>query len=190
MRIAGINAIKSTSQRGLVQHWREIKAERCLPSIEHFAPPKPTHDPRQLMLWAVEGTGDTRSFKTLTHGKFLSEAFGINPLPLQPLHAVVPPALQELVTSSLNACADAGAPIYTVISTWDDGGRRINCERLLLPFGEERGEPRQIATVMQLFSQDGTFTRQAALGYFLAEAKVTFQAQITLDTASVPAAGP
>lgn len=190
MRIAGINAIKSTSQRALVQHWRKIKADRRLPSIGDFAPPKPTHDPRQLMLWAIEGKGDARRFKTLTHGKFLSEAFGINPLPLQPLQAVVPPPLQELVESSLNACADAGVPIYTVISTWDDGGCRINCERLLLPFGDEQGEPRQIATVLQLFSPNGIFTRQSALGHFLAGAKVTFAVQITLDSANVAATGP
>jgi hypothetical protein len=189
MRTGGINAIKSTSQRAVVQHWREIKADRRLPSIGDFAPPRPTHDPRQLMLWAIEGTGPTRCFKTLTHGKFLTEAFGINPLPLQPLQAVVPPPLQELVETSLHACADAGAPIYTVISTWDSDGCRINCERLLLPFGEEQGEPRQIATVLQLFSPNGQFTRQTALSLFLAQAKVTFSVQISFDRANAPAAG-
>jgi hypothetical protein len=189
MRTAGINAIKSTSQRAVVQHWREIATGRLLPSIEQFAPPKQQHDPRQQMLWAVEGTGPARCFKTLTHGKFLTETFGINPLPLQPLQTVVPPPLRELVEASLNACADARAPIYTVISTWDGNGGRINCERLLLPFGEEQGEPRQIATVMQLFSPNGNFTRQAALAHFLTEAKLTFSVQINFDKAKVPAAG-
>lgn len=189
MRIAGINAIKSVSQRALVQHWREIAAGRRLPSLEHFAPPAGTPDPNQLMFWTIEGAGAERRFKTLQHGRYLSEAFGMNPLPLQPLQAIVPPALQEFVLTTLNACADARAPTYAVISTRDDGGRRINCERLLLPFGDENGEPRQIATAMQLFSQDGKFTRQTVLAHFLAEAKVTFSAQITFDRANVPAAG-
>jgi hypothetical protein len=138
------------------------------------------------MFWTIEGADTARRFKTLQHGKYLSETFGMDPLPLQPIEAIVPPALQEIVFTSLNACADARAPIYTVISTADEGGRRINCERLLLPFGDEEGEPRQIVVALQLISLDGKFTRQTILGHFAAAATLTFEAQISFDKASAP----
>ena len=189
MRIAPINAIKSISQRALAQHWREIAAGRRLPSLEQFSPPAQTHDPRQLMFWTIEGADTARRFKTLQHGKYLSETFGMDPLPLQPMEAIVPPALQELVFTSLNACADARAPLYSVISTTDEGGHRINCERLLLPFGDAHCEPRQIVVAFQLISFDGKFTRPTVLAFFAAAATITFEAQISFDKASVPVNG-
>jgi hypothetical protein len=178
MRLAFLNTIKSVSQRSLVQHWREIGGCRGLPSFERFAPPADTYDPRQMMCWTIEGDGDKRCFRTLQHGKFLSEAFHFDPLPLQQIKAVVPESLQKVAFDGLNECANACAPVYWVISTRDDGGRRVNCERLLLPFGEEPGKPRQIVTSLQLISYDGQFTRATVLAFFAREATVTFKAQI------------
>jgi hypothetical protein len=181
MRLAFLNTIKSVSQRSLVQHWREIGGCRGLPSFERFAPPAGTYDPRQMMCWTIEGDGDKRCFRTLQHGKFLSEAFHFDPLPLQQIKAVVPESLQKVAFDGLNECAEACAPVYWVISTRDDGGRRINCERLLLPFGEELGKPRQIVTSLQLISYDGQFTRATVLAFFAREATVTFKAQIAFS---------
>jgi hypothetical protein len=184
MRVAYLNAIKSVRQRALVQHWREIGGGR-LPSFERFQPSPAEHDPRQLIGWIVEGESDNRRFRTLQHGKFLSEAFGVDPLPLQPMQAVVPESLQKLAFDGLNECADACAPVYWVISTRDDGGRRVNCERLLLPFGESN-KAMQIVASLQLISYDGEFTRQTVLTYFAGEATITFKAQIAFREQGAP----
>jgi hypothetical protein len=176
MRVAYLNAVKSVRQRALVQHWREIGGGK-LPSFEHFQPPARDYDPRQMMGWLVEGEGENLCFRTLQHGKFLSEAFHIDPLPLQVMNAVVPEPLQQLAISGLKECAEARAPMYWVISTRDDGGRRVNCERLLLPFGENN-KTMQIITSLQLISYDGEFTRQTVLAFFAREATVAFKAQI------------
>jgi hypothetical protein len=181
MRLAYLNAIKSVGQRALVQHWRDIGGSSGLPSFERFSPARDAHDPRQMMCWTIEGDGENRRFRTLQHGKFLTEAFHIDPLPLQQLQAVVPEQLRRVTLDGLNECADACVPIYWVISTRDDAGRRINCERLLLPFGEEHGKPRQIVTSLQLISYDGEFTRATVLAFFAREATVTFKAQIALS---------
>ena len=182
MRSAFLNAIKSVSQRALVQHWRDIGGSAGLPSFQDFSPPGETCDPRQMMCWTIEGEGQNRCFRTLQHGKYLSEAFHIDPLPLQQIKAVVPEALQRVALDGLNECADACVPIYWVISTRDDAGRRVNCERLLLPFGEEDGKPRQIVTSLQLISYDGEFTRATVLAFFAREAEVTFKARIAVGT--------
>lgn len=182
MRRAFLNAIKSVSQRSLVQHWRDIGGCNGLPSFQNFAPSPDEHDPRRMMCWTIEGDGEKRSFRTLQHGKYLSEAFHIDPLPLQQIKAVVPEGLQKVALEGLNECAETCAPIYWVISTRDDAGRRVNCERLLLPFGEEDGKPRQIVTSLQLISYDGDFTRATAMAFFAREATVTFKAQIAFST--------
>jgi hypothetical protein len=179
MRHAFLNVIKSGSQRALVQHWREIGGCTGLPSFGRFSPSLDTHDPRQMMCWTIEGDGENRCFRTLQHGKFLSESFHIDPLPLQQIKAVVPEPLQRVALDGLNECADACAPVYWVISTRDEAGRRVNCERLLLPFGEENGRPRQIVTSLQLISYDAEFTRATVLAFFAREATVTFKAQIS-----------
>lgn len=188
MRFAYLNVIKSVSQRALVQHWRDIGGCDGLPSFERFSPPGNAHDPRQMMCWTIEGDGANRRFRTLQHGKFLSEAFHIDPLPLQQIKAVVPESLQRVALDGLNECADACVPIYWVISTRDDAGRRVNCERLLLPFGEEPGKPRQIVTSLQLISYDGEFTRATVLAFFAREATVTFKARIASSKQAAPAA--
>ena len=187
MRLAFLNAIKSVSQRSLVQHWREIGGGG-LPSFASFAPPANSYDPRQMMCWTIEGDGENRCFRTLQHGKFLTEAFHTDPLPLQQIKAVVPESLQKLAVDGLNECADACAPMYWVISTRDDAGHRVNCERLLLPFGEEDGKPRQIVTSLQLISYDGEFTRATVLAFFAREATVTFKAQISFNRQGAVAA--
>ena len=189
MRVAYLNAIKSVRQRALVQHWREIGGGNgSLPSLEHFQPPSRDHDPRQMMGWTIQGEGDERCFRTLQHGKFLTEAFHIDPLPLQVIQAVVPEPLQKIALDGLIECADARTPIYWVISTRDDGGRRVNCERLLMPFGENN-KTMQIITSLQLISYDGEFTRQTVLAFFAREATVTFKAQIAFREQGAPITG-
>lgn len=189
MRMAYLNVIKSVSQRALVQHWRDIGGgSGALPSFERFHPSRQEHDPRQMMGWIVEGDAGARRFRTLQHGKFVSEAFGVDPLPLQPMQAVVPEALQRIVFDGLNECADACAPVYWVISTRDDGGHRVNCERLLLPFGENN-TPMQIVTSLQLISYDGDVSRHTVLAFFAREATVTFKAQIAPKPHGAPAGG-
>lgn len=187
MRVAFLNAIKSVRQRALVLHWREIGGNTGLPSFERFQPSLREHEPRQLMTWTIEGDGAQRRFHSLLYGEFVAEAFGYNPLPLQQIKTVVPEPLQPLVVEGLNECADACAPVYWVISTRDDQGRRINCERLMLPFGEEAGRPRQIVTSLQLISYDGEFTRATVLRFFAREATIAFKAQITFNSLSAPA---
>jgi hypothetical protein len=181
MRVATHHVVKSISQRALLRHWREIANGRHLPAFDRFAPPARAHDPRQLMFWGVEGNGETRRFKTLHQGTYLIESFGIDPPPPQLLQTVVPPPLQQMTLEGLNACADQRGPFYMVISTTDDLGNTVDCERLLLPFGDASGEVRQIVASLQLISVDGRFTRETVLARFTAAAKVTFAARLASE---------
>lgn len=177
MRVATHHVVKSISQRALLLHWREIAGDSGLPPLERFAPPARAHDPRGLVFWSTEGEAGKRSFKTLHQGAYLVELFGYDPPPQQLLQDVLPPSLQEMTLDGLNACCDLRSVLYTIISTTDDRGNTIDCERLLLPFGEA-GKVRQIIASLQLISVEGHFTRETVLARFAADAKVTFAAQI------------
>jgi len=181
MRVATHHVVKSISQRALLRHWREIAHGDSLPAFAHFAPPSRAHDPRNLMFWGVEGDAGTRTFRTLHQGTYLIESFGSNPPPQQLLQAVVPPSLQQMTLAGLNACADQRSPLYMIISTTDDLGNTIDCERLLLPFSAATGEVRQIVASLELISVDGRFRRDTVLARFAAEGKVTFAARIASD---------
>lgn len=184
MRVASHNVIKSISQRALLRHWRELASEERLPALEQFAPPARAHDPRQLMFWAVESEAGERCFRTLHQTAYVVEAFGRNPPPRELLQAVVPPSLQDITLSGLNACVDARGPLYSIITTSDDHDHPIDCERLLLPFAAASGEVRQIVASLQLISINGRFTRETVLARFVAEAKLTFVAKIAMDHAA------
>jgi hypothetical protein len=188
MRVATHHVVKSISQRALLRHWREISGAGALPAFSRFAPPSRAHDPAQLMFWSVEGDAGARRFRTLHQGSYLVESFGMNPPPQQLLQSVVPTALQEMSLEGLNACADQRSALYMIITTADDLGNTIDCERLLLPFGEA-GDVRQIVASLQLISIDGRFTRETVLARFAAGARVTFAARISSEqpaTASAP----
>jgi hypothetical protein len=178
MQVATHHVVKSISQRALLRHWREIAGGDALPDFNMFAPPARAHDPQSLMFWSVAGGVADRCFKTLHQGAYVIATFGMNPPPQQPLQAVVPLALQPMSLDGLNACADLRSVVYSIISTTDDQGNAVDCERLLLPFGDANGQVRQIVASLQLISVDGRFTRETVLARFAADARVTFTAQI------------
>ena len=181
MRVATHHVVKSISQRALLRHWREIAGDGRLPEFAAFAPPSRAHDPRGLMFWSVEGEVGERSFRTLHQGAYLVETFGHSPPPQQLLQAVVPLPLQQMSLDGLNACAELRNVLYNIISTTDDQGNTIDCERLLLPFGDAAGEVRQIVASLQLISHDGRFRRETVLARFAQGATVTFAAQIASE---------
>jgi hypothetical protein len=189
MQVATHHVVKSISQRALLRHWREIAVGADLPAFAMFAPPARAHDPRSLMFWSVESGSGDRRFKTLHQGAHVVETFGLNPPPQQPLQAVVPPTLQQMSLDGLNACVDLRSVLYTIITTTDDQGNSIDCERLLLPFGDANGEVGQIIASLQLISHDGRFRRETVLARFTTDARVTFTARIANEqptTASAP----
>ena len=48
---------------------------------------------------------------------------------------VVPEPLRNFAIDAAEACAMTGRAIYTILRTTDGAGQRIDCARLLLPFG-------------------------------------------------------
>jgi hypothetical protein len=172
-----IDAIKSITQRSLAMCWYRAARDRPFPSINDFNPDSRVHDGRQLAAWKVERDGGQCRFRALYQGGNVAEVFQRS-WAGQTMDEIMPAFAKGLALDAANECAMSGCAIYTVVSTRDALGHRVDCERLLLPLGHDGIEVEQIVTSLQLISPKGTFTRADILARFGAHAELTFCGKI------------
>jgi hypothetical protein len=187
MQQAGPSVIKSISQRALVTHWRRVGEGRSIPDFGSFTLTDSDHDLHQLLFWQVVGSGYDRVFRSLFQGNHVVEGLGNTAL-LQITKASFGP-FQQYAFATLSDCADRRVPIYSVISTEDLAGRRIDCERLLLPFGRDSGAVDVVLASLQLVSDGAPIDRRSVMALFVARCEFTYTAAISVDadTAALPA---
>jgi hypothetical protein len=164
-----LQAVKSISQRNLVTHWQALHAKQGLPRFEDFTPGERAHDPRRVLVWAVDRGNGGRTYRHVYRGDYAVEAFG--PV-VRPTEA--PQPLRDIILAGLDECATSGNIIYMSITTPDPSGNAINCERLLLPFGDGGGEVTHVLSSLELVSLEGSFDRRTVLERFTTQVSVTF----------------
>ncbi|MTV12421.1 MULTISPECIES: PilZ domain-containing protein [Bradyrhizobium] len=133
-RFIAPDAIRSASQRALLEQWDQLAAGRPFPAFAELKPDPAMHDPRQLVAWAVEGEGRLRKFRAMYQGENVAEAFN-SAWAGRTMEQVVPMSLRRITLRPAKECAASGCAVYMVFSTVDANDRQVDCERLLLPFG-------------------------------------------------------
>ncbi|MHC6156998.1 PilZ domain-containing protein [Bradyrhizobium elkanii] len=133
-RFIAPDAIRSASQRALLEEWDQLAAGRPFPAFAELRPDPAMHDPRQLVAWAVEGEGRLRKFRAMYQGENVAEAFN-SAWAGKTMEQVVPMSLRRITLRPAKECAASGCAVYMVFSTVDASDRQVDCERLLLPFG-------------------------------------------------------
>jgi hypothetical protein len=151
-RTGSFQDIKSISQRNLALYWNRLQEDLGLPSIDHFHPGSRVHEPKQLVVWAIEDDQEPRRFRALRQGEFVAEASGER-WEGKTMDEVTPPNLLPLFSSASNECADRACAIYTILRTQNAQGHVIDLERLLLPFGRQ-GKVERIVASLQLISPE------------------------------------
>ena len=96
------------------------------------------------------------------------------------MEEVAPPALRNISVNGARECAESGCAIYEIITTVDSNAHQVDCERLLLPFGDGNSVD-QIVASLQLISFQGTVEREAIRRDFEAGPQVTFSGMILSD---------
>jgi hypothetical protein len=182
---ASIQSIKSISQRALTIYWNRLAGRRSFPSIAEFDPEPRLHDPKQLVIWAIEDAFGQRRFRALYQGTNVAEVFNSS-WAGRTMDEVVPVPLKSFSIDGANECAESGCAIYTVFATFDAKGHRVDCERLLLPLGEG-STVQQIVASLQLISVKGEFERKSVLSKFENLSQVVFAGRIRSGSMSVPA---
>ena len=178
-----LQAVKSISQRNLAVHWQGLQTRFGLPRFADFSPGERAHDPRQLLLWTVDGRNGERSYRHLYAGTYAFEVFGPDASADS-----VPECLRDIFKSGLDACATSAGLIYMSIDTSDPSGHPIACERLLLPFGSGSHNVTHILASLQLVSLEGTFQRRTILQQFERKTEVTLCGRIQPASRPIPSA--
>ena len=166
--------IKSASQQALLTYWDRLAAGRRFPSFAELKPDPGLHDPKQLVVWNIEGEGRLRKFRALYQGENIAEAFN-SAWAGKTMEQVVPMSLRKLTLEPAKECATSGCAVYSIFSTLDASDTRVDCHRLLLPFGRDGSKVEQLLTSLQLTTIQG---RGRVLNHFEMQADVLFAGRI------------
>jgi len=173
LKLISTEAIKSPSQRALAEHWDLLAAGRRFPAFTELDPNALSHDPKQLVVWSVEGKGARQKFRALYQGQNVSQAFNSD-WAGKTMEEVVPMSLRKVTLDAAKHCTGANAAVYMIISTIGPNGQRVDCHRLLLPFGRD-GAVEQVLASLQLTIVN---TRRQVVGDFKMQADIVFSGLI------------
>jgi hypothetical protein len=155
-------SVKSPSQLALLTYWDKLAAGRRFPAIAELKPDPGMHDPRQLLIWNVEGSGRLQKYRAVYQGDNVAEAFNAA-WAGKTMEQVMPMSLRRVTLDAAKECAASGCPVYAIYSTIDANDVRVECHRLLLPFGGDGGKVEQMLASLQLTV---TETRRRILTHF------------------------
>jgi hypothetical protein len=154
IEFTSLQSIKSVSQRALASYWDRLAAGRRFSAFTEFKPEHSMHNPKQLVAWNIEGEGRHLKFRAVYQGENVAEVFS-SAWAGKTMDQVVPMSLRRLTMEAAHECEASGCVVYTVISTIDTNERRVDCERLLLPFGRDGSKVEQILASLPLTSIQG-----------------------------------
>ncbi len=176
-KLALLEAIKSASQRALAAYWDRLATGRRFPAFTDLKPDPEMYDPKQLVVWDVEGEGRNLKFRALYQGDKVAEVFN-SAWAGKTMEQVVPMSLRRLTLDDAKECVTSGCLVYSVFSTINSHEQQVNCERLLMPFGRDDNKVEQILASLQLTSIRGGVRRKKILGSFALQADVLFSGKI------------
>jgi hypothetical protein len=87
-------------------------------------------------------------------------------------------SLRRITIGAAKECVASGCLVYSIISTIDSNEQRVDCERLLLPFGRDGSRVEQILASLQLKSVQQAVRRKKILNNFKLQADVLFSCRI------------
>ena len=152
-----------------------MATNRRFPSIAEFNPQAKDHSPEQLIIWDVEGPMRFRARKL---GQRAAEALG-GRLIGKTMDEAVPESLRVISLEGAEECATTGCAVYAIITTIANG-HQVDCERLLLPFGEAEVVQHLVAS-LQLISFQGVIERQEVTRDFEVRSYVSLTGKISSD---------
>ena len=170
---SSIADVKSIAQRALVLHWSRAAAGRALPEFEDFRPPSRGHDPNFMVIWRVEDLADGPEFRAMFQGDHIAVAFrqrweGRN------MADMIPESLRAPALDGARFCVEERLAVYMVYTTLDADGQRVDCERLLLPFGSPDGSVKQLLASMEVISVTRNVSLSTALNHFERAHEIAF----------------
>jgi hypothetical protein len=132
-----------------------------------------------------------KNFELLYQGENVAEVFS-SAWTGKTMEQVVPMSLRRVTLDAAKVCASSGCLTYTIVSTIDANSHRVDCERLLVPFGSDGSKVEQILASLHLTSVRGGLQRTTILNNFQMQADLLFSGKIKpgfTKSNPVPASG-
>jgi len=164
--------VKSPSQLALLTCWDRLAAGRRLPAFAELKLEPGLHDLKQLVAWNIEGEGRLQKFRAVYQGENVGDVFNAA-WAGKTMEQVVPMSLRRVALDAAKECATGGSPVYAIYSTIDANDVRVECHRLLLPFGGEDGKVETRKKVLTHFGMqtDVLLTGRIKPGFTLPKAE-------------------
>jgi hypothetical protein len=148
--------VKSIKQRELLNFWLRLYAKHDrLPKFDDYLPERIAEEADDLVYYTVHGAGETPRFMIDSEGTRMSSAYGTTGKG-RFLDEYLGAKLESLVIPFYCECVRRRLPIYTIAKVEDLYGRKVDYERLLMPFSDGDGVNRILAS-LKTISDDGGF---------------------------------
>lgn len=148
--------VKSIKQRELLNFWLRLYARHDrLPKYDEYLPERIAEEAADLVAYTVHGKGEAGRFRIESEGTRMSSAYGTIGKGRY-LDDYVGPKLAPMIVPAYHECVRQRLPIYTIAQVTDLYGRKVDYERLLMPFSESTGITHILAS-LKTISDDGGF---------------------------------
>lgn len=148
--------VKSIKQRELLNFWLRLYARHDrLPKFEEYLPERMAEEAADLVAYTVHGKGEARRFRIESEGTRMSSAYGTIGKGRY-LDDYVGPKLAPVIVPAYHECIRQRLPVYTISNVTDLYGRKVDYERLLMPFSDGAGITHILAS-LKTISDDGGF---------------------------------
>ncbi len=156
---AGPSIVKSVRQRQLLNAWLRLATRfGGLPRVGDYEIDRIEEEKQDMIFCAVTYDGSIPRYVITFDGQRLVDAFGETGVGRQ-LEDVLGPERAAATLPIYNDCVARGRPSYSVRRLIDVGGRDVDYERLLLPFGND-GRVDTIIGSLKTISADGSFEQK------------------------------
>lgn len=153
---AAPTAVKSIKQRDLLNTWLRLYAKQGhLPRFEDYQPERLGDELADMVYYSIDATGSESRFVIDSDGTRMSNAYGTTGKG-RFLDEYLGAKLAPLVMPIYHECIRRHLPVYTISKVNDLYGRKVDYERLLMPFSNGTGVDRIIAS-LKTISDDGSF---------------------------------
>jgi hypothetical protein len=150
------SAVKSIRQRDFLKEWTRLYArQRTLPALAAFEPARIDDELPDLMFYNVEYDGSEPRYRVTHEGRRLIDAYGITGIG-RCLQDTTSPPVWSYLEPIYRKCVAVALPVYSTFHVTDAEGRKVDYERLLLPFGEG-GSVHNIIASLKSIAEAGRF---------------------------------
>lgn len=148
--------VKSIKQRELLNYWLRLYARHdSLPKFDDYRPERLAEECDDLVYMNVENRDGTPRFVIESDGTRMSNAYGTTGRGRY-LDEYLGAKLAPAVIPIYQRCVRLRLPMFTISQVSDLYGRKVDYERLLMPFSDGTGVNRIIAS-LKTISDDGGF---------------------------------